>query len=221
MKKFVFLLAVSFAYLSGVAQFSIATDFTELRNLSDNQKFWASGQTVQGNFHITEKESFYGWLNYFGNGRFSNDVLSQAKSSSILPQTFSYNVSSLWRYHQFSVGWKHYLKGSYHEFDKVSIYSLVGFGLITSKVTNTFSTHPDTARYNVNPPLEGNGIFRKLSLDLGLGAEWPVGGTFYFFTDARAWLPTSAYPSPYMQNTNRIMPVTVSVGLRVLFEYNY
>lgn len=222
LKKLVLLTIILSVCLSGFAQFSLGVDFTQLRNISEQQKFWASGETVQVNYPLTGKESVYGWVNYYNNGRFSNVNYAKAKFTSTNPQLLPYTVTSWWRYHQFSIGWKHYFKGSYNSEDRVNIYGLAGFGLVTSKVHNVFEPRPKDSLYTIQGALEGDGVFRKLSFDLGLGAEWPFGGNFYGYADVRTWLPTSAYPSPYQQNINsKITPVIASVGLRMLFDFSY
>lgn len=46
-------------------------------------------------------------------------------------------------------------------------------------VTNVHSVAIDTALYTL-PVLSGKANFKRLTFDLGLGAEFPVGGDFLF-----------------------------------------
>jgi hypothetical protein len=68
------------------------------------------------------------------------------------------------------------------------------------------------------PTLAGTDKIYRLSLDLGLGLEYPISGSFYLYGDLRTWLPTSDYPSPYLHNNKNVpLPAIVSLGLRIPF----
>lgn len=124
---------------------------------------------------------------------------------------------------QVSIGLKHYFKGSYDAEKDWNLYGLAGFGLLFNGVENTLLTSVDTSLYALAPtPVEGNGNFRRLTLDLGMGAELPLGGDFFVFGDVRTVLPTSFYPSPYLHRLSDVpMPVLVNLGVRILFSINY
>ena len=200
------------------AQVSIATDAAILRNLNPHQKFWAFGQTVLGNFHISKKETGYAWLSYFTNGKFSNRLDAVAKDAVTSPQKINYTIQSSLRYRQVSVGWKHYFKGSFDEENGWSIYSLAGFGLLFGKAENIFSQPIDSSRYFISNPM-GSGNFRRLTFDLGAGTEFPLGGDVYVYSELRSWLPTYGYPSPYLYSNSKIPSVlSVHAGLRVLMQ---
>jgi hypothetical protein len=99
----------------------------------------------------------------------------------------------------------------------VNVYYLAGFGLSVPAVTNAFSPGVDTSRYQISSPLEGKGSYKRLSLDLGIGAEQHFGGNIYGYTDVRTSIPTSGYPSPYLPNNNKFAPVMINAGIRILF----
>jgi hypothetical protein len=214
--SFLFLL-VSVAALAQV-RFSFATDLSVLRNFSPNQKFWALGSTVQGNFHLSGKDGVYAWVSYYTPGRFNTNYSAQARQPATVPQSVSYRVRSRWAYNNISVGWKHYFKGSFAEENTWGLYGLAGFGLQFNKVENVYSTFFDTSAYALQSPAPGVGNFKRLTLDLGIGVEYPVGGDFFIYSDLRTWLPASDYPSPWLHDPKRVpLPLTLGAGLRILF----
>ena len=91
------------------------------------------------------------------------------------------------------------------------------------RIDNSYSAAIDTSLYdNSAAPLSGEGNFRRLTLDLGLGVEYHVGGTIYAYSDLRTWLPTTNYPSEYLHSNDKVpMPLILSFGLRILFSYDY
>lgn len=200
-------------------RFSIATDLSLMRNLSPKQKFWALGETVQFNFHFSQKQSAYAWLNYYTAGKFQNNFTAIAKSSATSPSAIPFIASAQWRNNEVSLGWKHYFKGSFDAETGYNLYGTAGFGLMFTKVTNIFTPVIDTAKYTTST-LAGNGEFYRLTIDIGTGIEFPVGGNFFVYGDVRTWIPTSDYPSPYLHsNKNVPMPLIISGGMRILFGY--
>jgi hypothetical protein len=219
----IFFIAVStFLSLAAGAQFSVATDGTLLRNLNSRQKFWAFGQTVQLNFYPTSgnKNAVYAWVSYYTNGKFKNNFSAAAKDQSTTPQNLPYKVHTNLRYRHLSVGWKHYFRGGYNTETLWNIYGLAGFGLLLGKAENSYSQLVDTALYFITPPKEGNGAFKRMTLDLALGTEFPLGTAVFVYTEARTWIPTSHYPSEYLYVDNYNIPaiLAINVGLRVLIE---
>ena len=207
--------------LTARAQFSLATDASLLRNLSKQQKFWAFGQTVQLNFYPGgEKNAVYGWISYYTTGDFKNDFLATAKDPLITPQEISYTVNTDMRYRQISFGWKHYFVGGYNSENIWNVYGYAGFGLLLGKVSNSYNKLIDTALYTTEQPLEGSSAFKRLTIDAGLGTEFPLGNTVFVYTEVRTWLPSSHYPSPYLYKDNYHIPsiVAINLGLRVLIE---
>jgi len=95
---------------------------------------------------------------------------------------------------------------------------LAGFGLLFGRAENTFNKAIDTAKYRVQQ-LPGNGKFRRLTFDVGLGVEAPIGTGFYFYGELRTWLPASDYPSPYLNNNDGPRVLLLNGGLRLLFDY--
>ena len=202
---------------SNAQQWSLTSDASIMRNLSPHQKFWAFGQTIQGQFHVTPKESVYIWMSYYSPGKFSNHFIAVAKGTG---QQQDFIVHGTWRPRQVSAGWKHYLKGAFNQESGWSLYGTAGFGLMVSKLENQFNIPVDTANY-IYPtfPVSGNNSFRRLTFDLGLGVEYPIGSDIYLYTDVRTWISASdAPPSIYFHDTRNVpMPVIVSIGIRLLF----
>jgi hypothetical protein len=205
---------------SAQVRVSISTDLTFMRNFSAKQKFLVLGQTLQGNLHFSEKESAYVWIMYFTNAKFKNKFTATAKSSTTIPASYPYTVTGLWKLNQFSLGWKHYFKGGFDTEDFWRLYGLAGFGLAFSDVENTFSTPLDTSLYTTNAPQSGTGHFYRLTVDLGAGIEFPIGGSFSVYGDIRTWIPSSSDPSPYLtENKNVPFVFMMNLGLRILFGY--
>ena len=200
------------------AQFSLATDVSILRSFKKEQRYWAIGQTVAGHFNFAPKDGMYVWLAYYSNGKFSDHPTATAKSVSTLPQQIDYTNKAQMGIKHISVGWKHYLKGAYNIEDKWSLYGYAGFGLLLGTIENQHSVSIDSAQYHI-PVLKGKANFKRLTIDLGLGYEMPVGGDIYFYMEGRSFLPTTDYPSNYLF-VNKKAPLTgsVNMGLRILFD---
>jgi len=205
---------------NAVAQFSISTDASLLRNLNRRQKFWAFGQTVHLNFPLSEKDAVYAWISYYTPGKFKNNFVAVAKDPLFSPQQVSYTAYSALRYRQLSIGWKHYFTGAYNEELDWSIYGLAGFGMLIGKATNTYDRPVDTASYQVQSPAEGSGNFKRLTFDVGLGVDFPVSTGVFLYTELRTWIPTTRYPSTYLYKDNYHIPALaiVNLGIRLLIE---
>jgi len=206
---------------NAVAQFSMATDASLLRNLSEHQKFWAFGQTVQLNFYPGgEKDAVYAWVSYYTNGKFKNNFVAPAKNALTSPQEIRYTAHTDLRYRQISIGWKRYFVGAYNSENMWNVYGYAGFGLLLGKASNSFNKVVDSALYNVSQPIQGSSAFRRLTIDGGLGTEFPLGTAVFIYSEVRTWLPSSHYPSEYLYKNNRNIPaiVAVNMGLRVLIE---
>lgn len=203
-------------------RFSIATEVSLLRNFSPHQKFWAFGQGVEGDFHFTKKNTLYAWIDYHTKGSFSNSFMAPAKSPGTSPEAFPYTVKGKWGMRQVSIGWKHYMKGSFNESSGWNLYGAAGFGLLFSKIQNSLETRLDTATYQLLPaPAMGAGNFKRLTLDLSLGVEYPVADGFFLYGDLRTCLPSSDDPSSYFHDQQRVpLPLMINAGLRILFGYD-
>ncbi|MES1215062.1 MAG: hypothetical protein ABUT20_06075 [Bacteroidota bacterium] len=198
--------------------FSIATDLGLQRSFKKEQQYWAVGQTVQTHLHFTPKDGAYVWISYYSNGKFKNDIDATAKSIATSPQQVNYVNNAEMRFKHFSVGWKHYLKGSSNAEEGWNLYGYAGFGLMLGRVINTHSVSIDTTLYNV-PVRSGKANFKRLTLDLGLGWEAPLGGDVFFYTEGRLWVPTTDYPSRYIfVNKNAPFVASINLGIRILFD---
>jgi hypothetical protein len=207
-----------FHYVSAQSTWSLSTDFGALRSLKENQQFWTMGHTIKGEMHVTKKSGPYAWVSYFFRSQFKNNLLAEAKSSATTPSSFSFRNNARMSITEFSLGWKHYLKGSCDNFKTWNLYTTAGFGLIGGKVLNSFDSPVDTSLYKT-PLLSGEASFKRLAVDLGLGWELPVTGEIFLYNDWKAWIPASDYPSPYLLS-NRYAPLIVSfhMGIRVYFD---
>lgn len=211
---FVFAFAIAAAQ---PAQFSIATDLGLQRSFKKGQQYWAGGHTIQVQFHFTPKDGAYAWVSYYTNGKFSNNVTATAKSAVTVPQQINYVNNAVMRFKQISIGWKKYLRGAFNIEEGWNIYGYAGFGLILGRVDNAHSVSIDTTVYQV-PVRIGKANFKRLTLDLGLGWEVPLGGDVFFYAEGRAWIPTSDYPSKYIfVNDNAPLVAMINAGIRILF----
>ena len=66
--------------------------------------------------------------------------------------------------------------------------------------------------------LAGSEHFKRLTLDVSLGAEILLGAGIYLYTDVRTWIAASDYPSPYLYNNKMPRTGMVNGGIRVLLE---
>jgi hypothetical protein len=77
----------------------------------------------------------------------------------------------------------------------------------------------DTAHYHISPSLSaGTATAKRLTLDLGLGTEYPLGPSIYLYGELRTWLPASDFPSPYLYNNNIPRILLLAGGVRILFD---
>ncbi len=175
------------------------------------------GHAVNANFHLTPKETVLVSFSYYTNGKFKNNLSAIAKNASTIPQQVRYINDAKMRFRVLSAGLKKYLKGTAVSEKTWNLYGTAGFGLLLGKIVNTHSLIVDTALYTL-PVLSGEAHFKRLTFDLGFGWEQPIGGDFYFYTEARTIIPASDYPSKYLF-VNRNAPFTGSIvaGLRILF----
>jgi hypothetical protein len=226
LKKFISIIIFLFIYCNGNSQvqvrFSFATDFMVMRNFSPKQKFWAIGQTISGNLHFSAKETIYASVGFLSEGSFDNQFTATAKSSSTIPTSIVYNIEGKMRSNQVSIGWKHFWWGNFNSENAINIYSLTGFGIMFGHMENIYSKGIDTGLYdNSAAPVAGEGKFKRLTLDLGVGIEYPIGGTLYIYSEVRTSLPTTNFPSEYLHSNEKVpSPLIVNLGLRMLFGYD-
>ena len=124
------------------------------------------------------------------------------------------------RLRQFSLGVKKYFKGSYENLDNFSFYGGAGFGLLIGTASNNFSTIVDTSLYNTqNNVVNGSGDFKRLTLDVLAGFDFPISYEIFFYTEVRMYIPTTNYPNNYLlKNSNAPLLGGINLGLRVLFN---
>ncbi|HRO70133.1 MAG TPA: hypothetical protein PK951_07130 [Chitinophagaceae bacterium] len=208
----------SFYAIAQPTQFSMATDVTVVRSFKKDQKFWSIGQTVAGHFHFTKKDGLYLLFTYAGNGKFSNQLNATAKDSATIPQGVSYTNKANLSYRHISVGWRHYLKGAFNAEEDWNLYGYGGFGLMFGRVQNLHSIRIDTSNYEL-PVLSGEGNFKRLTFDLGLGFEVYAGGNVYFYAEVRTLIATTGYPSRYLfVNNDAPLTGSINLGARILFD---
>jgi len=198
---------------------SLGTDISFQRNFKKDQRFWTIGQTVTIDWHFTPKEGAYALVCYYSNGNFKNKLSATAKSQATIPQKIFFENSAQVRLEQISFGWKYYCVGSSDAEKNWNLYAIAGFGLIFGKATNGYSMIIDTSLYNPpQQPVNGIGHFKRLTIDLGLGWEIPLGGDIFIYSEGKAWIPTTEYPSKYLfVNNNAPLAAMISAGLRILF----
>ncbi len=198
-------------------RFSLATDLSILRSFKKEQQFWSVGQTVKFHFHFTPRDGAYAWLSYYSRGKFTNRLVADAKDPVTLPQQVNFDNKAEMSFKHISFGWQHYFKGSSDSESGMNVYGYAGFGLMFGRATNVHSANIDTATYYL-PVLNGEAGFKRLTLDLGIGVEAPVGGDVFAYFEGRAHVPTTDYPSQYLFiNRNAPFVAAANVGIRILF----
>ncbi len=212
-----FILLLSLSVFSQEVRFSIATDLGLQRSIKKEQQFWAIGQTINALINITPKEAVYVWFSYYTNGNFKNNLTATAKAPITIPQTIDYENQSKMRFKHISIGWRKYLIGACDIEKGWSLYASAGFGLMPGRVSNIHNVAIDTAAYNV-PVRVGVANFKRLTADLAVGYEKPIGADFYFYAEGKMWIPASDYPSKHIFiNDNAPLTAMLAFGLRILF----
>lgn len=198
----------------------MASDVSILHNFDGKQKFTVIGQTVLPQWHLDKKTTLYAWFTYHSNGKYKSNLLATAKSSATQPQTISFTNKSQMRLRQFSLGVKKYFIGAYDTEEKFNLYGGGGFGLIIGTVSNDFSTFIDTSLYTLqNNVVNGSGDFKRLTLDILGGIEFPVSLDFYVYTEMRMHIPTTNYPNNYLlKNSNAPFLAGINIGIRILLN---
>ena len=214
----IFLFCVCFSpFIFGQVRFSIATDLGLQRSFKKEQQYWAIGHTVQTQFNYNSRSGFYAWISYYSPGKFSNNVTATAKSPATIPQQVNYTNNAEMRFKHFSLGWKRYLKGNYEMEEGWGLYVYGGLGILLGRVTNSHSVVIDTTIYKV-PVRSGKANFKRLTADLGMGWETPIGGDIFFYSEGRVWIPTTDYPSKFIfVNDNAPLVGMLNFGLRIMF----
>ena len=206
--------------LKAQVKFSLASDVSLLHNFDGKQKFTVVGQSVIPQWHFDKKTSVYAWFTYHANGKYKSTLVATTKSSATQPQSFSFTNNSEMRLRQLSVGIKKYFVGSFERLEKFSLYGGAGFGLIIGTASNNFSTPVDNSLYTVqNNVVNGTGDFKRLTLDVLGGLDFPVSYEVFIYTEIRMHIPTTNYPNSYLlKNSNAPLLGGISLGIRVLFN---
>jgi len=219
--KFLFILSLVFSSaLHAQVKFSIATDFSVLRNFDGQQPFTVFGQSLQAQWHLDEKNSLYTWFTYHSNGKYNSQLTATAKSIVTQPRSISFTNNSEMKLRQLSIGIKRWLLGSFNKTDKFNLYGAAGFGLIMGRASNNFTMAVDTLQYRVqNNIINGSGDFKRLTFDITGGWEMPVAYEIFVYSEARIHIPTTGYPNNYLlKNTNAPFTGSINIGLRILFN---
>lgn len=212
-----FISLFSLTAFSQAERFSLSNDAGIQRNFKKEQRYWSLGNTTQAVFHFTPKTGVYVSYAYFTRGIFKNNVTATAKSPSTILQKINYTNSTRMKLRIFSVGWRKYLKGNNNIEDGWNLYGFAGFGLLLGNVDNTHSVSIDSVIYTI-PVHSGKAAFKRLTFDIGMGWETPIGGDLFFFTEGKVWVPTTDYPSKYIfANSNAPFVAMLGVGIRVAF----
>jgi hypothetical protein len=199
--------------------FSVSTDLSLLRSFQKNQQFNTFGNCIRFISHATSQDGFYAWLSFYGSKDVYAVAEATAKDPSTQPQTLAFTNRSSIRIRNISLGWTHYfVRTMKEESQTFGLYGQAGFGLIFGRVKNLFMDGVDTAFYNtaLRP---GSSGFKRLTLDLGLGAEKNLGSDIFLFLECRSYIPASSYENPYLfVNKNAPLTGSLHAGLRVYFD---
>jgi len=215
------LISLLIAFPLGMAaqfpRFSLSTDVGLQRNFKKEQNYLVVGHNTVAHFHLADVHGVFFSFGYYHPGRFTNRPVARAKSPTTTPQAMAYINKGKMRVKEFSIGYRRYLRGNFEQNRKWNIYGSAAFGLMFGKVINTHNISIDTMQYAL-PVRSGEAKFKRLTLDLALGTEHAIGGDFYFYTEARAWIPTTDYPSKFLfVNDNAPFMGMLGVGFRLLF----
>ena len=218
----IFLLSLLFgcACLNAQVKFSLASDVSVLHNFDGKQKFTVVGQSLIAQWHVDKKTTLYSWFTYHANGKYKSSLIATAKSPATQPQTISFSNNSEMKLRQLSLGVKKYFIGSYERLEKFNLYGAGGFGLIIGSASNNFSNYIDTSLYTIqNNVVNGSGDFKRLTLDLIGGIEFPVSYEIFLYSEFRMHIPTTNYPNSYLlKNSNAPFVAGFNLGLRILFN---
>jgi len=222
LKKICFLLIMVLPALSVRAQysgFSVASDLNLLQSFQKNQRFYTLGDCIKFTANLTPKDGVYAWLSFYGSKDVYVNTEAIAKDPATIPADLPFKLRSSIRLHNVSLGWNHYFIRTIRDDDPdFGLYGMAGFGLTFGAVNNHFSENIDTASYQT-PVKAGKSGFKRLTFDLGLGAEKNIGSEVFLFVETRCYVPASSYENPYLfVNKNAPLTGTLHVGLRVLFE---
>ena len=216
----IFFFLLSNNCLFAQVKFSAATDVSVLHNFDPQQKFNVVGLTILPQWHFDKKNTVYAWLSFHRDGKYENTLIATAKSPTTQPQTISFSNKSEMSLQQISFGFKRYLIGSYNHLEKFNLYAAAGFGLMYGNASNTFSTHIDTALYNIQYNVaHGSGDFKRLTFDITGGIEFPISYEIYIYSEIRMYIPTTDYPSKFLLNNSHAPFLCgINLGLRILFD---
>jgi len=217
---FLIFLLLTPAAVQAQIRYSLTTDISAMRNFDGKQPFTVPGQSVGLQWHPDKRYSLYSYFTYHGHGRYLNNLQANAKQPSTQPQVINFANRSEMRLHHLSVGVKKWLNGSFRNTEQLTLYLTGGFGLIMGKAFNTFNVAVDTSLYTIQDNIvSGSGDFKRLSLDLSAGLEYPMGYAFFIFSEARVMIPTTSYPSNYLlKNNNAPFLGSLNIGVRIIFN---
>jgi hypothetical protein len=69
------------------------------------------------------------------------------------------------------------------------------------------------------PLLSGESGFKRLTVDLAAGWEFPLNNGINIYSELKAWIPASDYPSKYLLvNDNAPLILSFNFGLRIYFD---
>lgn len=216
----IFILSITIQSGFAQFQFSMATDLSLLKSIKKDQRFFTAGQNIAGHFNYSKKDAVFISVAYYSTGKFKNNLSAKAKSVNTSPQIINFNNLAEMKIKQVSLGMKHYFKGTIDAEGNWNLYGTAGFGLLIGIIQNTYSANIDSTKYSLpSNPVSGKGNFKRLTLDLGLGAELPLGAGMFFYGEGRVWIPSTSYPSAYLfVNEKAPFVLTANFGIRILFN---
>lgn len=213
---FAFFLTLSQLVIAQVG-FSTASDMGIQFSLRKTQRYTGVGPNFHSIFHLDQKNGVFINFGFYSAGKFSNDRDALAKQPSTVPQQIRYTIKSKLQLKEFCVGWRRFIIGGADNPKRWNLYSNIGLGLLFGHVENNSAIIPDSSLY-ILPVLNGNGAFKRLTVDAALGYEKPIGADVYLYSELRSWFPTSSYPSKYLLvNNDAPWILMICGGIRILF----
>ena len=219
MKKTVFLFIIFASLFSAKAQLSVASDASVIGQFGGIKTYWGLAQDVKVSYPIGPKTSAYLSVGYAIPNKLKEAFSTQAYSPLTTPQVIRYQANTNRQLRQAQIGIMQYLAGSHKAESGTNVYLLAGVGIMSVKASTSYSVDVDTAEYPQIRPYAGEGSAESFSVNAGLGIEQPLGGNFFWYAEAKGWLPTKSLSSPFLKEAEKTPAVLVGVGIRVLFGY--
>lgn len=219
MKKFVFLLTAIVLIHQVQAQISVASDANLIGQFGGMKSYWGLAQDVKVSYPLGPKTSAYVSVGYAIPNKLKETFRAGAFSPTAEPPVIRYQATTNRQLRQAHFGIIQYLSGSHKAESGTNIYFMAGAGVMSVKLSTSYTANVDTAEYESFRPYAGEGSAESFSIHTGLGVEQPLGGNFFWYAEAKGWIPVTSFSSPYLKEPEKTPAILIGAGIRVLFGY--